>query len=119
MVTVILNKDETDEISFRPIVISSISLSRALLGSSVRSLNGTLLSYIGGAKNEHTISVTATINEALALQDWEASAETVSLLVEDQDGVELSDYDCVITDVGVSYSQTDGMAELSFTAREI
>jgi hypothetical protein len=119
MVTITLNKNEDDEIIFRPVVISSISLDRALLGSSVRALDGSLLTYIGGAKKEHTISVTATINEAMGLQDWEASGETVSLLVEDQDGVKLSDYDCVISDVGVSYSQTEGMAELSFTAREI
>jgi len=118
MVTVKLTSGD-DEIEFRPIVISSISLDRALLGSSVRALDGSLLTYIGGAKKENIVTVTADINQALMIQDWEADGRTVAIEIEDHAGVEIADYNCVLADVGVSYSQTEGMAELSFTAREI
>jgi len=118
MVTITLTQG-TKEIEFRPVLVSSVSLGRALLGSSVRAIDGSLLTYVAGAKKEMSISVTAEIADALTIQGWEGEGLTVGLTIEDHAGVEIADYDCVLTDVGVEYNNTEGMASVSFTAREL
>jgi len=109
----------TDEISFNPILINSVNLGRALLGSSTRAIDGTLLTYVAGKKKEIAISATCEVVDALQIQEWEEEGSTVAFEMEDHAGEELADYNCVLTDVGVDYSQTEGMASVSFTAREI
>jgi hypothetical protein len=117
MVTITLT-DGTDTLTWRPIAVSSVSLSRALLGSSVRALDGSLLSYVNGAKRESAISVEGTVDDSVSMEAWEADARSVTLTVTDHNDTEILDYSGVVSGLGLSYDNKQGTMQISFTIRE-